>query len=345
MTGLADKTVLVTGGCGFIGSALVREIVAERPAEVRVFDNDQQRLFELQRELDEPAVTVRYVLGDLRDESRVALAMDGVDVVFHAGAVKHVELSEYNPTEAVRTNVLGTRNVLRAAVDGSVESFTAVSTDKASNPSCVMGATKFIMERAVVAANGRCDREATFNCVRFGNVLGSTGSVVPIFLDQIRNGGPLTVTDPDMTRFVMPVERAVELVLEARDRGSRGRVFVLKMPACRVGDLADGLRSAYAPDYGFSPGDIDVEYVGRRPGERAHERLVSREELDRAEELEDMFVLQPDIDVGDGSAAGTASNTLDGEYTSANVPLLAPEEIVAMVDRSDAVRTGTRVEA
>lgn len=342
MSSLTNKRVLVTGGGGFIGSTLVEQIIDTDPTMVRVFDHDQQRMFRLQNRLKQSETKLQYMLGDLRDESRVSRAMEGIDVVFHVGAVKHVEMSEYNPTEAVQTNIQGTRNLIQAAIGNDVDSFTAVSTDKAADPSSVMGATKLIMERVVTAAAAEHDRNTSFNCVRFGNVLGSTGSVVPIFLDQISNGGPITVTDPDMTRFIMPVERAVELVRSAHEYGSQGRIFVLKMPAFRVGDLAKAIKSTYAPKYGYSRDDIDIEHIGRRPGERTHEKLLSHEELDRVEELEEMFVIHPDVQVNDGLSA--ISNSIEREYTSANATLLERDEIISLINRTNAVEEEVKVE-
>jgi FlaA1/EpsC-like NDP-sugar epimerase len=333
MPPLEGKNVLVTGGGGFIGSTLVEQISEQNPASVRVFDNDEQRLFHLERRLEHRRGMLQLVLGDLRDPNRLQTAMEGVDVVFHAGAIKHVELSEYNPFEAVQTNVQGTQNVVRAALDAGVDSVTAVSTDKASNPASVMGATKLIMERLVVAANAYEENAGTsFNCVRFGNVLGSTGSVVPVFIEQIKYGGPITVTDPDMTRFIMSIDRAVNLILDAHDRMTSGEVVVLKMPAFRVSDLAEGLREEYAPSYGYDPEEIAIQRIGKRPGERIHEKLIAHDELDSAHELQDMFVILPEIDLGDD--APDAENSLDGEYTSADAEFLSPDEIATMVEQT-----------
>jgi FlaA1/EpsC-like NDP-sugar epimerase len=288
----------------------------------------------LQRRLDEYAESVEFVLGDVRNTERVGAMVAGVDVVFHAAAVKHVGLSEGNPFEAVQTNVQGTQNLVRAAIAEGVESFTAISTDKASNPNSVMGATKLLMERLVVAANADDTQTDTrFNCVRFGNVLGSTGSVVPVFLDQIEAGGPITVTNPDMTRFIMSVDRAVNLVLDAHDRMTLGEVVVLKMPAFRVGDLAEALRTEYASEFGYAPSDIDIEVVGKRPGERVHEKLVSHDEVDNVydDEDEETFVILPEISFDDAAHECVADNSLDGEYTSADAELLPPSELAAMV--------------
>jgi FlaA1/EpsC-like NDP-sugar epimerase len=267
------------------------------------------------------------------------MAIENIDIVFHAAALKHVELTEYNPFEAVRTNVQGTQNLVRMAVEEEVESFVNVSTDKASNPVSVMGATKLLSERLVIAANAyKGSKDTRFGCVRFGNVLGSSGSVVPIFMDQIREGGPVTVTDPDMTRFVMPIEEAVDLVLDAHERMTSGEVFVLKMPTFRVGDLAEAVVGRYASEFGYDHDEIDIEIVGSRPAERIHERLVSTEEALEARDLGDMFVILPQIDVPGYRATNYSEyETIDREYTSADQELLSGEEILDMIESTDAV--------
>lgn len=341
MNYLSGKQILVTGGCGSIGSALVRRLLNYEPQSIRVFDSNEEGLFALQNELSEHADTVRYLLGDVRDRDRLEMAMENVDLVFHAAALKHVSLNEYNPFEAVRTNVQGTQNVIRMALEEEVNSFVAVSTDKASNPTSVMGATKLLSERLVIAANTyRGTRSTQFGCVRFGNVLGSSGSVVPLFLDQICSGGPLTVTDPEMTRFIMSIDRAVDLVLEAHKRMTGGEVFVLKMPAFELGTLVDAMVKEYAPRAGYDSADIEVKVVGRRPGERTHEKLVSADELSFAKELEDMFVLTPQIDIhGYEAPDHEGENSLDAEYTSASAEFLSESEIVEMIERTTPMAT------
>ncbi|MFC7136068.1 SDR family NAD(P)-dependent oxidoreductase [Halobaculum litoreum] len=317
MTSLEGKQVLVTGGAGSIGSALVDEIVARDPAVVRIFDANEEALFELQEKYSDRD-NVRYLLGNVRDKSRLQLAMENVGVVFHVAALKHVTLNEYNPFETVQTNVIGTQNAIQAALEEEVESFVAVSTDKASNPTSVMGATKLLSERLVTAANTyKGDRDTRFGCVRFGNVLASSGSVVPLFKEQIRDGGPVTVTDPEMTRFIMPITEAVHLMLEAHRRLTSGEVFVLKMPAFRVGTLADAMIDAYAADAGYDPEEIDQEIIGARPGERVHEKLISVDESAQARELDNMYAILPEID----SPATAPSTTTTPTPSTASTPL------------------------
>lgn len=341
MSSLTGKHVLVTGGCGSIGAHLVDEILARDPAVVRILDNNEEGLFGMQNRLGVDA-PVRYLLGDIRDQNRLELAMENIDVVFHAAALKHVTLNEYNPFETVQTNVEGTQNLIQAALDEEIESFVAVSTDKASNPSSVMGATKLLSERLVIAANTyKGERKTKFGCVRFGNVLGSSGSVVPVFMDQIQNGGPVTVTDPSMTRFIMPISEAAGLVLVAHDRLTSGEVFVLKMPAFRVGTLAEAMIERYAPSVGYDPEDIEIEIIGRRPGERVHEKLISNDECLQTRELKDMFAILPQIDVsGYDGINYTNARKVEEEYTSADAQLLSKDELYTLIESTGFVDQG-----
>ncbi|WP_266081349.1 SDR family NAD(P)-dependent oxidoreductase [Haladaptatus caseinilyticus] len=331
MSYLEGKTVLVTGGGGFIGSTLVKRIAEHDPDEIRTVDIDENGLVELKRQVGQNE-SINCLLGDLRDKDRIKAAMNGVEVVFHAAALKHTDFSEHHPFEAVKTNIDGSRNLIEAALAEGVESLTAISTDKASNPASVMGATKFLMERLISAANKRHHMsETNLNCVRFGNVLGSTGSVVPLFLDQIKHGGPITVTDPDMTRFIMSVDRAVDLVIDASAEMKPGEISVLKMPAFRVGDLAEVLRNEYAPEFGYDPSDIEIELIGKRPGERIHEKLISRDVIDRIYETENKYIIAPQLDLEERGVTHQVTNCLTGEYTSADTDLLSPSELISEI--------------
>lgn len=308
---------------------------------IRVLDNDESGVFGIKQRFADWETEIQPVLGDLRDERRVQTAMEGVDDVFHVGAIKHAPVSEYNPFETIRTNLSGTRNVLRAAGEAGVDRVTAVSTDKASHPASVMGATKLLMERMVVAANGYwTPRDTRYNCVRFGNVLGSTDSVVPIFLEQIRDGGPLTVTHPEMTRFVMAPDEAVSFVLDTHRRATRGEVVVSKMPAFQVGQLARTLRARYAPTCGYDPSEIEIERIGPRPGERFHEKLVSSDERERTHETDDAFVILPDVRVGDDERDYDPETSLEGEYTSEDAESLDGDELWELVTAEFSVETG-----
>lgn len=241
------KDILVTGGCGSIGSEIVRQLITYGPKRVRVLDNDESGHWRLSQEIDSPVI--RNLVGDVRDRARVDRAMEGVDYVFHAAALKHVPLCEYNPYEAVHTNVIGTQNVVDSAINMGVKKFIGISTDKAVNPINTMGATKLLSERLIVNAPvGFSDIQVS--CVRFGNVLGSVGSVIPMFKQQIAKGGPVTVTTPDMTRFFMTIPQAVRLVLSAAERMVGHEVFVLKMDVARIMDIAEVMIDAFAPQYG-----------------------------------------------------------------------------------------------
>jgi UDP-N-acetylglucosamine 4,6-dehydratase len=283
------KDILVTGGCGSIGSEIVRQLITYGPKRVRVLDNDESGHWRLSQEIDSPVI--RNLVGDIRDRARVDRAMEGVDYVFHAAALKHVPLCEYNPYEAVHTNVIGTQNVVDSAINMGVKKFIGISTDKAVNPINTMGATKLLSERLIVNAPvGFSDIQVS--CVRFGNVLGSVGSVIPMFKQQIAKGGPVTVTTPDMTRFFMTIPQAVRLVLSAAERMVGHEVFVLKMDVARIMDIAEVMIDAFAPQYGYRKEDIAIEFIGKRAGEKTHEYLFTEDEAPNIVITEDMFVIR-----------------------------------------------------
>jgi len=288
------KTILVTGGVGSIGREIIQELLKLDPSVVRVFDNNEAGLFELEKEAKHPAL--RFFLGDVRDRDRLKRAVEGVDIVFHAAALKHVPICEYNPFDAIKTNVIGTQNLIDVSLDEGVERVIAISTDKAANPNNVMGATKLLAERLIAAANVyRGTRKTIFTCVRFGNVMASSGSVMPVFEDQIKKGGPLTLTHKNMTRFMMPASDAVKLVFKAAELSKGGDVFILKMPSMRIIDLAEMMVEELAPKYGSSPKDIKIKETGPRPGEKIHEELMTKEEARNALEMKEMFVLLPQL--------------------------------------------------
>ena len=287
-----DRTILVTGGTGSIGSVVVERLLAGGPRAVRVLSRDDSKQFDLAERLrHEPAL--RMLIGDVRNRERINRAMRGVELVVHAAAMKHVPACEFNPFEATETNVRGTQNVVEAAIDADVDRVLTVSTDKAVDPSTVMGATKLLSERLMSAAEAyKGPARTRFAAVRFGNVIGSRGSLVPLILKQVARGGPVTVTDAEMTRYLMPISEAVRLCLVALERTEGGEVFILKMPRTRTGDLVEVLVEAYAPRFGYRPDEIGVEVIGPRAGERHHEVLMSADEAARAEEMPDMWVVR-----------------------------------------------------
>ena len=277
-----DKVVLVTGGTGSFGKEFIRILLeTEKPGKVIVFSRDELKQHEMRvGGFDHP--NIRYFIGDVRDLERMKRAMDGVDVVVHAAALKQVPACEYNPMEAIKTNILGTSNVVEAALEAGVEKVMALSTDKAVNPVNLYGATKLAAEKLTVQSNAYSgERPTRFSCVRYGNVVGSRGSVVPVFLQQ-RENGKITVTDKGMTRFWLSLEQGVRFVLRCIEQMQGGEVFVPKLPSTSLMDLV----AAIAPD-------AEVEVMGIRPGEKMHEVLISEDEARTTLELEDMFVIQP----------------------------------------------------
>ncbi len=287
-----SKRILVTGGTGSIGSEIVRQLLACEPAVVRILSRDDTKQAALEESLGR-GDRLRYLIGDVRDLYRMRRAMEGIDIVFHAAALKHVPTCEYNPFEAVQTNVLGTQNVVQAALDAKVARVVVISTDKAVNPVNTMGAAKLLAERIAVAADAWA-RPATRLCaVRFGNVVGSRGSLVPVIAAQVAKGGPVTVTDPRMTRFLMTIADAVGLVLEAGAVAEGGEVFILKMPAVRVGDLIQAIVDVAATRYGKDPASIKTTPIGIRAGEKMDEELLTSEEIRRTVDRGSMFAVLP----------------------------------------------------
>jgi UDP-N-acetylglucosamine 4,6-dehydratase len=277
-----EQNVLVTGGTGSFGKTFVGLMLREyRPRRLVIFSRDELKQHEM-RAAGFDAPSLRYFIGDVRDVGRLRRAMRDVDVVVHAAALKQVPACEYNPMEAILTNVMGARNVIDAALDTSVRHVMALSTDKAVNPINLYGATKLCAEKLFIQSNAYAGgRDVRFSCTRYGNVVGSRGSVVPVFLEQRRNGH-VTVTDPRMTRFWLTLDQAARFVVCCIERMKGGEVFVPKIPSMKIVDLA----AAVAPD-------CEVEQVGVRPGEKLHEVLLSEDEARMALDLDDMFVIQP----------------------------------------------------
>ena len=316
------KDILVTGGCGSIGSEIVRQLISFNPKRIRVFDNSESGHFFLNQKLNSDKI--RNLIGDVRDKDRVFRAMEGVDVVFHAAALKHVPFCEYNPFEAVYTNIIGSKHVVEAAIQNKVKSVIGISTDKAVNPVNTMGATKLLSERIIINAPLGIS-PTSFACVRFGNVLDSTGSVIPIFREQITKGGPVTVTSDEMTRFFMTIPQAVSLTLEAANRVKGREIFILKMNALNIKDLADVLIEAFG-----NGKDIPIVNVGVRPGEKLYEVLFTEEELPYITEEEDMYVLKN----SPYDESKVSNKSITHEYSSLKAELLTKEEIKQLLQRA-----------
>ncbi len=287
------KVVLITGAAGSVGQELVRQLVNYNPNEIRAVDNNETELF-LLGERHRHTQKLNVYLGDVRDSRKMENLCTGVDVIFHAAAFKHVGLSEYNPFDAVQTNIMGVKNVIQAAMCQRVKRVIFTSSDKAVNPTNVMGTSKLMGERLMTAANiVNANGYQIFSSVRFGNVIGSRGSVVPILADQVRRGLPVTVTDINMTRFFMTLQEAAHLVLEACTLACGGEVFVTKMPVMRILDLAQAIIELLAPRHGFDPQEVEIDFIGAKSGEKFYEELLSSEEIGRTVELKKMFVILP----------------------------------------------------
>jgi FlaA1/EpsC-like NDP-sugar epimerase len=288
--------VLVTGGSGTIGSHLVDKLLEANASVVRIFGRDETKQFyQRQRYLDRR--DVRFLVGDIRDRDRLMRATEDIDIVFHCAALKHVESSEYNPFEATQTNIIGTQNVIDACLAADVDTMILTSSDKAANPTSVMGASKLVAEKLVTAAtNYRGPHATTFASVRFGNVLGSRGSAIELFARQVEAGGPVTVTDPSMTRFIMTTDRAVELALSAAGRARGGEVFVFKMPVATLADLVSATIDVVAERTGRDPSSIETTSISPRPGEKPYEELMTEEESTRARDIGEMYAVLPAIE-------------------------------------------------
>lgn len=307
---LNGKNILITGGTGSFGKKFV-EIVLKRykPTKLIVFSRDELKQYDMARQFNEPCM--RYFIGDVRDEKRLHRALQGVDVVIHAAALKQVPAAEYNPFEAIKTNVLGAENIINEAIECGVSKVIALSTDKAVNPINLYGATKLCSDKLFVAGNSYAGKSRTiFSVVRYGNVIGSRGSVIPLFKEQ-KTSGVITITDERMTRFWITLDQGVQLVLNGLNVMKGGEIFVPKIPSMNILDLA----KAIAPN-------CKIKKTGIRSGEKLHEILIPRDEARHTVEFKDMFVIEPDFPWwGKGLLKGKKIND-DFEYRSDNNPLL-----------------------
>jgi FlaA1/EpsC-like NDP-sugar epimerase len=335
---LGGKNVLVTGAAGTVGTALTRRLLEFKPKVIRLLDHNEEETFFLGVTFGSHP-NIRPLLGDIRDRERMKRAIQDVDFVFHAAALKHVGIGEYNPFEVVRTNLVALQDLIECCIDANVQKFIFTSSDKAVNPTNVMGGSKFIGERLVTAGNVyRGNARTVFASTRFGNVLGSAGSVVPLFRRQIAEGGPVTLTDGTMTRFVMTERQAVDLILSALIAAWGGEVFVPKMQAVRLQDLAGSMIELLA---GGKP--VRTTEIGLRPGEKLYEDLISTEELPRCLETERLLIVLPFAEesiyeVGGRQAAKLGpSDYPDGAawaqsiYSSKTTPLLPKSSVLALL--------------
>ena len=330
------KTLLITGGTGSFGNAVLNRFLNTDIAEIRVFSRDEKKQddmrHEFQAKLPEAAGKIKFYIGDVRDLASVKSAMVGVDYVFHAAALKQVPSCEFFPMEAVRTNVIGTDNVLTAAIEAGVESVICLSTDKAAYPINAMGITKALEEKVAVAKS-RTSGKTRICCTRYGNVMCSRGSVIPLFIDQIHAGKPITITDPEMTRFLMNLDEAVELVRFAFLHANPGDLFIQKADASTIGDLAKAVQQLF--------GDTGTNIIGTRHGEKLYETLMTREERLRAQDMGDYFRVAADsrdLNYDKFVVQGQVHTEADEAYTSHNTTRLDVEGTVKKLLTTDYVR-------
>ena len=329
MSTFKDKTLLITGGTGSFGNAVLNRFLNTDIGEIRVFSRDEKKQddmrHEFQAKMPEVADKIKFYIGDVRELSSLKAAMHGVDYIFHAAALKQVPSCEFFPMEAVKTNVIGTENVLTAAIDAGVKSVICLSTDKAAYPVNAMGITKALEERVAVAKSRTVNPEKTkICCTRYGNVMCSRGSVIPLWIDQIRNNQPITITEPTMTRFIMSLEEAVDLVLFAFEHGNSGDILVQKAPACTIQTQAEAVCEL------FGGKKEDIKIIGIRHGEKVYETLLTNEECAKAIDMGDFYRVPADqrsLNYDKYFSEGDAKRNTITEFNSNNTELLNTEQV------------------
>lgn len=338
-TDFHDKTLLVTGGTGSFGNAMLDAVTKQDFREVRIFSRDELKQEQMRVRLNNPRV--KFYVGDVRDSDSVENAMRDVDFVFHAAALKQVPSCDFFPIQATLTNIVGSHNVIEAAVRHGVKRVICLSTDKAVYPINAMGMSKAMMEKVAQAASrSLTDRDTTVCSVRYGNVMYSRGSVIPLFVDQILAGTPLTVTEPSMTRFLLPLSTAIDLVLYALKYGRQGDIFVRKAPACTVGDLVSAMKNLFRSD-------VPVRVIGIRHGEKIFETLATREELRRAEDMGEYFRVRMDdrdLNYGKYFTEGDAREVETEDYTSHNTERLSVKQVEELLHALPEIREVLRRE-
>ena len=314
---LSGKKILVTGGTGSLGQAITKKLLKEDVKVIRIFSRDELKQSIMQSNLNDKRL--RFLIGDIRDKDRLSRALEDIDIVFHTAALKHVPVAEYNPFEAVKTNVNGSQNLIDACLNNNVETVIGIGTDKAVSPLNTYGATKLLMERIFVAANNyRGDRNTKFICVRYGNVLGSRGSIVPIFVNQIKSGKEITITDPNMTRFNITMTEALELIFRALKNGKGGEIFVPKLRAYKVESMKDAILD-------ILNAKNNTKIIDIRPGEKRHEILINRDEISKTFENSQDYIIKDEMVVAENNQFNKTE--LNDEYSSNKVELLSKQEI------------------
>ena len=326
MSNFEGKTLLITGGTGSFGNAVLNRFLATDIEEIRIFSRDEKKQDDMRHEfqvkMPQVAEKLRFYIGDVRDLASVKNAMHGVDYIFHAAALKQVPSCEFFPIEAVKTNVLGTENVLTAAIDEGVKSVICLSTDKAAYPVNAMGTSKAMMEKVVVAKS-RTTKKTKICCTRYGNVMCSRGSVIPLWIEQIKSGTPITITEPSMTRFIMSLDEAVDLVLFAFENGENGDILVQKAPACTIETLAKAVTGLFNPNH-------EIKVIGIRHGEKMYETLLTNEECSNAIDLGDFYRVPCDkrgLNYDKYFKQGDTQRNPLTEFNSNNTELLTVEQV------------------
>ena len=321
-----NKTLMITGGTGSFGETVLKRFLDTDVKEIRIFSRDEKKQEDMRIAYNHPKL--RFYIGDVRDDASLTQAMKGVNYVFHAAALKQVPSCEFYPMEALRTNVMGTDNVLNAATDAGVERVVVLSTDKAVYPINAMGISKAMAEKVMVAkARLQKSSETVFCATRYGNVMASRGSVIPLFVNQLKEGKPLTITDPSMTRFLMSLEESVDLVLHAFIHGKQGDIFVQKAPASTVADLAEAIKQIFASN-------VPVRVIGTRHGEKLYESLISREEMTHAEDMGNYYRIPADnrdLNYAKYFSEGNQDVSLFEDYTSHNTHRLNIGQIKQLI--------------
>ncbi|PNT91547.1 polysaccharide biosynthesis protein [Clostridium thermosuccinogenes] len=332
-----DKTLLITGGTGSFGNVVLERFLNTGIKEIRVFSRDEKKQDDMRRHYQNDKI--KYYIGDVRDLASIKNAMHGVDYIFHAAALKQVPSCEFFPIEAVKTNVLGTDNVLTAAIECGVKKVICLSTDKAAYPVNAMGISKAMMEKVFIAKSRTVPPDKTIICgTRYGNVMASRGSVIPVFVEQIKNGKPLTVTDPKMTRFIMSLEEAIELVLYAFQNAESGDIMVQKSPSCYIGDLAQAIKEIFQVDN-------EIKIMGTRHGEKMYEVLLTKEEAAKAIDMGKFYRIPADnrnLNYEKYLEEGSAKISLAEEYNSNNTTILNVEQIKQKLLQLDYIKEELR---
>lgn len=324
---LSGKKVLITGGTGTLGRALAKKLLEHDVATVRVFSRDEGKQLDMSSQISDDRI--RFIIGDVRDKERLRFAMNEINIVFHVAALKQVPVAEYNPFEAVKTNVLGSQNVIEACMDEEVDIAMAISSDKAVSPLNTYGATKLVMEKIFVAANYyKGGRPTIFTAVRYGNVLGSRGSVVPQFVKSIKNSSRITVTNPNMTRFNITLTEALDLILRGLSKTKGQEIFIPKLQAYRLGDLVEAIVE-------LSDKKVKVDYSSVRPGEKMHETLINESEARYAiESGGDYILLSPEFyDSTVRLYPGAKVDCIQGDYSSDKVPVISKSRLKQIIQK------------